>query len=70
MLPPGEKIIETKKCRLSGQNFVVTDKDIELYEKLSPTFQGKKYIISSPTLCPEERLRRKMSFRNERTLYK
>jgi hypothetical protein len=70
MLPHGEKIIETKKCRLSGYSFVVTDKDIELYEKLSPIFQGKKYIIPSPTLCPEERLRRKMCFRNERTLYK
>lgn len=70
MLPPGEKILETKKCRLSGLDFVVTDKDMELYEKVSPLFAGKKYLVTTPTLCPEERLRRKMCFRNERTLYK
>jgi len=68
-LPPNEKIIETKKCRLSWQEFVVTDKDLEFYEKISPTFAGQKYLIPSPTLCPEERQRRRMSFRNERKFY-
>ncbi len=62
MLPSGEKIIETKKCRLSGSEFVVTDKDVELYEKISPVFGGKKYMVATPTLCPEERLKRKMCF--------
>ena len=70
MLPPGEKIIETKKCRISGHEFAVTDKDLEFYEKVSPVFGGKKYAIPSPTLCPDERLRRRMIFRNEITLYK
>ncbi len=70
MIPPGEKIIETKKCRLSGKEFIVTDKDLEFYDKISPIFSGKKYSISSPTLCPDERLRRRMMHRNEITLYK
>lgn len=70
MIPPGEKIIETKKCRLSGQEFFVTDKDLEFYDKVSPIFAGKKYSIPSPTLCPDERLRRRMMYRNEITLYK
>ena len=70
MIPPGEKIVETKKCRLSGQEFFVTDKDLEFYDKVSPIFAGTKYSIPSPTLCPDERLRRRMMYRNEITLYK
>ncbi|MFA6079993.1 MAG: hypothetical protein WC753_00740 [Candidatus Gracilibacteria bacterium] len=68
-LPPGEKIVETKKCRISGQEFIVTDKDLEFYDKISPIFAGKKYSIPSPTLCPDERMRRRMCFRNSRHLY-
>lgn len=70
MIPPGEKIIETKTCRISGQEFHVTDKDLEFYDKVSPIFAGKKYSIPSPTLCPDERLRRRMIHRNEITFYK
>ena len=69
-LPPGEKILETKKCRLSGKEFVVTDKDFELLDKISPVFGGQKYSLPSPTLSPEERQRRRLSFRNERKMYK
>ncbi len=69
-LPPWENIIETKKCRLSGQKFFITDKDLEFYDKISPVFGGKKYSIPSPTLCPDERQKRRLSFRNERKLYK
>ncbi len=69
-IPPGEKIIEKKKCRLSGQDFFVTDKDLEFYDKISPVFGGKKYAIPSPTLCPNERQKRRLCFRNERKLYK
>jgi len=69
MLPPGEKIIETKKCLISGQDFFITDKDAEFYDKISPVFAGNKYSIPSPKLCPEERTRRRFCFRNERALY-
>jgi hypothetical protein len=37
-IPSEEKIIETKKCRLSGQEFFVTNKDLEFYDKVSPVF--------------------------------
>ena len=47
----------------------MTDKDVEFYEKISPTFAGQKYLIPSPTLCPDERMRRRLSWRNERKLY-
>ncbi len=68
-LPPGENIIETKKCRISGKDFFVTDRDLEFYDKISPVFGGQKYLIPSPTLCPDERMRRRLSWRNERKLY-
>lgn len=67
---PGEKIIETKKCLLSGKEFIITDKDLEFYDKVSPIFGGKKFQIPPPNLCPEERQRRRLAFRNERKLYK
>ena len=55
---------------MSGQEFFVTDKDLEFYDKVSPVFGGKKYNIPSPTLCPDERQKRRLTFRNERKLYK
>lgn len=70
LIPSGEKIVETKKCRLTGKEFIVTDRDLEFYDKVSPIFAGKKYLIPSPTLCPEERMRRRMVFRNDRNLHK
>lgn len=68
-IPPNEKIVERKICRLSGQEFFVTDKDLEYLDKKSPIFAGKKYLIPSPTLSPEERKRRRLTWRNERKLY-
>ncbi|USN57704.1 MAG: hypothetical protein H6767_04920 [Candidatus Peribacteria bacterium] len=65
-----EKVIETKTCKHCSVNFDITDKDVEFYEKVSPSFGGKKYLIPSPTLCPDCRQQRRLSFRNERTLYK
>lgn len=64
-----EKIVEMKKCSC-WQDFAITDKDLVFYEKISPTFKWKKYTIPSPTLCPDCRLQRRLSFRNERSLYK
>ncbi|MDD5770497.1 MAG: hypothetical protein PHE25_06005 [Candidatus Gracilibacteria bacterium] len=65
-----EKIIETKTCKQCNASFEITNKDVEFYEKVSPVFQGKKYIIPSPTFCPDCRQQRRLSFRNERKLYK
>ena len=47
----------------------MTDRDLEYYDKKSPIFSGVKYLIPSPTLCPDERKRRRLSWRNERKLY-
>ncbi|MCB9806737.1 hypothetical protein H6768_02395 [Candidatus Peribacteria bacterium] len=32
-------------------------------------FAGKKYLIPTPTLCPTERMIRRLGFRNERSLF-
>src|SRR3990172_12231617 len=59
-----------KHCSISGQEFEVSDEDLKFYEAISPVFNGKNYLIPAPTLCPEERRRRRMAIRNERTYYK
>ena len=56
--------------KFPGVPFTVYNEDIELYDKLSPTIGGTKLTIPHPTLCPDERQRRRLAFRNERYLYK
>ena len=43
---------------------------MDFYKKISPVFGGKKYLIPPPTLCPDCRQQRRLSFHNERKLYK
>ncbi len=50
-----------KICAVSGAGFEITDGDVAYYEKMG---------IPIPTLCPDERERRRLSWRNERSLYK
>ena len=65
-----DPIVERKTCTISGQPFAIFQSDLDFYEKISPTFNGQKFQIPTPTLCPEERQRRRLSFRNERKLYR
>ena len=37
-IPPGENIIEKRKCSISGEEFVITEKDRDFYDMLSPVF--------------------------------
>ena len=66
ILPPGESIIDKRKCALSGKEFFITDKDHIFYDQMSPMIEGKKYAIPHPTLAPITRMQRRMAFRNER----
>ncbi len=59
-----------KNCKKCLENFEITNEDLEFYKKISPKFDGKVFEIPSPTLCPECRQQRRLSFRNERNLYK
>jgi hypothetical protein len=65
-----DPIVEWKTCRISGQPFAIFQSDIDFLDKISPIFYGKKYQIPTPTICPEERTRRRMARRNERKLYR
>ena len=47
----------------------MTDKDLEFYDRISPVLDRKKYSVPTPTLCPRERERRRLSWRNEYKLY-
>jgi hypothetical protein len=69
-IPSTETLAETKTCKHCGASFPITDKDLEFYDKISPVFAGKKYAVPSPTLCPDCRQQRRLTFRNERKLYK
>lgn len=63
-------VIEQKTCAISGKQFSVFQSDLDFYKQISPTFAGQKFAIPTPTLCPEERQRRRLAFRNERNLYR
>ena len=66
----GDPIVERKTCKISGKPFAIFQSDLDFYEKVSPIYGGKKYLLPVPTLCPEERWRRRLLFKNERTLFK
>jgi hypothetical protein len=61
---------QTKTCLHCSGSFEITQADLDFYNKISPTFAGEKFPIPTPTLCPDCRQRRRLSFRNERRLYK
>jgi hypothetical protein len=65
-----DPIVERKICKVSGAPFAIFQSDIDFYHKISPVINGEKFSIPVPTLCPEERQRRRSLFRNERKLYK
>ncbi len=50
----------TQICRLTQKPFIITDEDQAFYAKMG---------VPLPTLCPEERMRRRMAQRNQSTLY-
>ena len=58
--PSHETIIETRKCRITGEEFPVTEGEMIFYEKFG---------IPAPTLCPRELWRNIFAYRNERALF-
>jgi hypothetical protein len=57
-------------CNQCKSQFEITDDDRRFYNRIGPVIHGVKYTISEPTLCPDCRQRRRLSFRNESRLYK
>lgn len=52
---------DIRTCASTGKQFIVFDQDAEFYKKIG---------VPLPTLCPEERTRRRFAFRNEIHLYR
>jgi len=52
---------ETKQCQNCKKDFVIEAEDFNFYEKIK---------VPPPTFCPECNLQRRLSWRNERFLYK
>jgi len=59
-----------KICKNCQAQFEITEEDLKFYDKVSPVFNGKRYLIPPPTLCPNCRSQRRLSFRDERKLYR
>ena len=57
-------------CPISGNQFEHSADDQRLLEKLTPVINGQRYPLPQPILSPDERKRRRLSFRNERNLYR
>ncbi len=53
--------LETKTCQNCKNDFTIESEDFNFYEKIK---------VSPPTFCPECRMIRRMTWRNERSLYK
>ena len=63
-MPLSKKIMansEQKVCQNCKKDFIIESEDFNFYEKIK---------VPPPTFCPECRQMRRMSFRNERILYK
>lgn len=52
---------ETRNCQNCKKDFTIESDDFSFYEKIK---------VPPPTFCPECRLQRKLTWRNERNLYK
>jgi len=59
-----------RSCTQCKNSFAITPEDRQFLEEVSPLFNNKKYSIPEPTLCPNCRAQRRMSWRNERKFHR
>jgi len=57
-------------CKQCNSAFPVTDAELKFLDRISPVFNGKKYPIPAPTLCPQCRYQRRLLWRAELHLFK
>ncbi|EKD93282.1 MAG: hypothetical protein ACD_28C00186G0002 [uncultured bacterium] len=58
-----------KQCKACTKSFEIIEADLVFYKEISPVFNGDKFLIPAPQLCPACRFQRRLLFRNERHLY-
>ncbi|MBU0705593.1 hypothetical protein KJ657_05530 [Patescibacteria group bacterium] len=56
-------------CKRCSTGFEIVDSDREFYDRIGPVVAGKKFSVPEPTLCPDCRRQRRLSWRNERVLF-
>ncbi|MBI2453346.1 hypothetical protein HYV56_01440 [Candidatus Peregrinibacteria bacterium] len=59
-----------EKCKNCSTNFLIREEDKKFLSRISPVFKNQKYEMPHPTFCPDCRMQRRLSHRNERHLYK
>ncbi|MCX6807923.1 MAG: hypothetical protein NTZ80_03975 [Patescibacteria group bacterium] len=57
-------------CPKCQSQFEITQDDLLFYDKISPVFNGRKYQIPEPKLCPDCKEQRRLALRNESKFYK
>jgi hypothetical protein len=65
----GDKIIEWKTCKLSGELFPIYQGEKDLLEKVAPIIGGKKMEYDLPHYCYRVRMLKRNLFRNEKKFY-
>lgn len=58
------------QCKFCAKPFTVDGDELIFLDRVSPIFNNQKFPIPAPALCPPCRQQLRMSFRNERKLYK
>ncbi len=58
-----------KVCKNCNKGFSIEEEDLEFYKKVSPVINGERFDLPPPTLCPDCRQQRRLSWRNERCFY-
>ena len=53
-----------------GQAFEVTEEDLAFYDAVSPVIGGRKIPLPPPTKCPSCRYQQRLTWLNERNLYR
>ena len=56
-------------CKQCSAAFEIFPEDLAFYDKISPIIGGAKQQVPPPTLCPDCRQQRRLTFRNERKYY-
>lgn len=59
-----------KNCRQCGQTFEINTAELDFLERVSPVVRGVTLLIPPSGYCPDCRMQRRFSYRNERFLHK
>ena len=56
-------------CQATGSEFIISQQEIDFYDRISPVIDGEKFSIPAPQFCPEFRCMLRTLHRNEQYLY-